>query len=206
MSELVIQARRAKLLTTGARQAHVEVNKAVARGDLPAAATQTCADCGDPAAAYDHRDYSKPLDVEPVCNPCNALRGAALPDPAAQALYRNAILESEQGWKATAAKPVLLYDTELVHVRSYRDAVRLAWELRSSPNMTRATLAEKIGAFAPHVSDYFHRDDLPSRRNLPPELIDDFEWAVGNRAVTQYLMRKAGLTIMEEVIATRAAA
>ncbi|OUE47320.1 hypothetical protein BZY94_06365 [Burkholderia territorii] len=71
--------------------------------------------------------------------------------------------------------------------------------------MTRATLAECIGAYASHVTDYFHVDDASSRRNLPPELIDDFEWAVGNRAVTQYLIRKTGLTIMEEVIAARAA-
>ena len=89
--------------------------------------------------------------------------------------------------------------------RTYREAVRLGWDLRASQNMTRATLAECIGAYASHVTDYFHKDDAPFRRNLPPELINDFEWAVGNRAVTQYLARKAELTIMEEVIATRAA-
>ena len=34
-----------------------------------------CVDCGVPAQAYDHRDYSKPLDVQPVCNGCNVRRG-----------------------------------------------------------------------------------------------------------------------------------
>ena len=38
-----------------------------------------CVDCGRPARCYDHRDYSKPLDVEPVCIICNIRRGPALP-------------------------------------------------------------------------------------------------------------------------------
>ena len=40
-----------------------------------------CVDCAEPATKYDHRDYSRPLDVEPVCNACNIRRGSArLPD------------------------------------------------------------------------------------------------------------------------------
>lgn len=39
-----------------------------------------CTDCGNPAEVYDHRDYGRPLDVEPVCHACNHQRGAA--DPA----------------------------------------------------------------------------------------------------------------------------
>ena len=37
-----------------------------------------CVDCGEPATGYDHRDYMKPLDVDPVCSKCNVRRGAAL--------------------------------------------------------------------------------------------------------------------------------
>lgn len=36
-----------------------------------------CVDCGAVATEYDHRDYAKPLEVEPVCRGCNALRGSA---------------------------------------------------------------------------------------------------------------------------------
>ena len=36
-----------------------------------------CVDCGGPALVYDHRDYSRPIDVEPVCRPCNWARGSA---------------------------------------------------------------------------------------------------------------------------------
>jgi hypothetical protein len=37
-----------------------------------------CVDCGlKPASQYEHRDYAKPLDVEPVCQRCNLKRGPA---------------------------------------------------------------------------------------------------------------------------------
>ena len=55
------------------------VSKAVKAGDIPHISTQSCVDCGKQAAAYDHRDYNKPLDVEPVCKSCNYKRGAAIP-------------------------------------------------------------------------------------------------------------------------------
>jgi hypothetical protein len=37
-----------------------------------------CRDCGRPAWVWDHRYYSEPLVVEPVCGPCNRARGPAL--------------------------------------------------------------------------------------------------------------------------------
>ena len=43
----------------------------------PASACK-CADCDRVACDYDHRDYSRPLDVEPVCRSCNSRRGPAL--------------------------------------------------------------------------------------------------------------------------------
>ena len=36
-----------------------------------------CTDCGKRATVYDHRDYGRPLDVEPVCQSCNLKRGPA---------------------------------------------------------------------------------------------------------------------------------
>lgn len=38
-----------------------------------------CVDCGAAATCYDHRDYRKPDEVEPVCRACNKTRGPALP-------------------------------------------------------------------------------------------------------------------------------
>lgn len=56
----------------------IAVLKAVKKGDLPHISTQTCTDCGKQAKHYDHRDYDKPLDVEPVCVSCNVKRGPAI--------------------------------------------------------------------------------------------------------------------------------
>lgn len=52
---------------------------AVRVGFLPHPLDFKCVDCGNPAQCYDHRDYSKPLDVVPVCLPCNASRGRGIP-------------------------------------------------------------------------------------------------------------------------------
>lgn len=60
-------------------KAHQYVKQAVRDGYLPRPTTLLCLDCGAPAQVYDHRDYNKPLDVEPVCHACNVKRGPALP-------------------------------------------------------------------------------------------------------------------------------
>ena len=54
------------------------VCNAVKAGKLPKVTTLDCVDCGKPAEHYDHRDYNKPLDVEPVCRSCNKKRGPAI--------------------------------------------------------------------------------------------------------------------------------
>jgi hypothetical protein len=61
-------ARRAAL-----KKVHAEVKA----GRLPHPTTLKCVDCGDHAMGYEHRSYSKPLEVEPICHSCNSLRGPA---------------------------------------------------------------------------------------------------------------------------------
>ena len=63
----------------GAGAAHVAVGKAVKAGVLKPARECVCVDCGKQACDYDHRDYNKPLDVQPVCRSCNKRRGPAIP-------------------------------------------------------------------------------------------------------------------------------
>jgi hypothetical protein len=58
-------------------KAILAVRKAVKAGLLPRAAECACEDCGKPARDWDHRDYTKPLDVQSVCRSCNARRGCA---------------------------------------------------------------------------------------------------------------------------------
>lgn len=53
------------------------VARAIRAGELPSLAEGgvSCVDCGRAADRYDHRDYSKPLSVDPVCRTCNRRRG-----------------------------------------------------------------------------------------------------------------------------------
>ncbi len=57
--------------------AHDFVAAAVRFGDLPdlKKVEVACVDCGARAVEHDHRDYMKPLQVDPVCKSCNAARG-----------------------------------------------------------------------------------------------------------------------------------
>ena len=87
---------------------------------------------------------------------------------------------------------------------SYRDAVKLCWSLRRVRNMTRASLAEQAGLYAPHVTCYLH--DGKRQRDLPARAILGFEYACGNTAITQWLSQGAKLTVLEEIQAERVAA
>jgi hypothetical protein len=57
------------------KAARRSVQAAIARGDIRRAIEFACVDCSRPAFCYDHRDYSKPLQIEPVCKSCNTKRG-----------------------------------------------------------------------------------------------------------------------------------
>lgn len=61
-------------------RSHAAVQVAIRRGLLPSlkAGEYACTDCGSVAHEYDHRDYGRPLDVEPVCRSCNKQRGTAI--------------------------------------------------------------------------------------------------------------------------------
>lgn len=61
------------------QKARAITNCAVRVGFLPDPRDFLCVDCNRPAECYDHRDYNKPLEVEPVCRPCNSSRGAGIP-------------------------------------------------------------------------------------------------------------------------------
>lgn len=65
---------------TGSCPAKIErlVRKAERTGALKPIREHSCVDCGAPARHYDHRDYNKPLEVEPVCASCNYYRGPAI--------------------------------------------------------------------------------------------------------------------------------
>ena len=66
-------------VASGRRLAQQAVQREVRARRLPPAKSLKCTDCLAQATEYDHRDYSKPIDVEPVCRRCNLRRGHAIP-------------------------------------------------------------------------------------------------------------------------------
>lgn len=90
--------------------------------------------------------------------------------------------------------------------KTYREAVRTAWQLRRVKGMTQQLLAAVADLYPAHVSDYLNGDDKPSRRDLPADKIAAFETAIGNTLVSQWLANRSRLTILEELQATREAA
>lgn len=57
--------------------AQAQVHKEIKAGRMKPATAYACVDCGAPAKHYEHRDYTQPLWVDPVCQRCNRLRGPA---------------------------------------------------------------------------------------------------------------------------------
>lgn len=75
-------------------KARVAVASAIRNGLIPKAKIFDCVDCGSPAEHYDHRDYNKPLEVDPVCRKCNSRRGPAIPLKEEPVLPRSKTLAS----------------------------------------------------------------------------------------------------------------
>ncbi|MBU68527.1 MAG: hypothetical protein CL858_24300 [Cupriavidus sp.] len=100
-------------------------------------------------------------------------------------------------------------DEAIASCSSFRDACALAWANRANPDLTFQMLAVLAGLQHQHVGDYFNRDERTEkghpRRSLPAEKLDAVEAVLGNRILSQFLMYRGALTIMEAVLAQRAA-
>ena len=94
--------------------------------------------------------------------------------------------------------PRLVLPDVVAKVPTYREAVRLCWQLRQRTSLTKRALAEEAGLYASHVSDYL--SELEAKRELPAKHIAAMEVACGNRVITQYLALRANLTILEQYI------
>jgi hypothetical protein len=91
--------------------------------------------------------------------------------------------------------PSMVKPDEIAHLASYRHAVRWAWLNRKRRNMTRRLLAEELGSYPSHITDYVNADDAPSRKSLPAEKVRAFDCAVGNTAVSQWLAMRSNLSV-----------
>lgn len=98
-----------------------------------------------------------------------------------------------------------LIDAEIVSAcRTYREACKACWDMRTRRHMTKRFLAEAAGLYASHVSDYLSDDE--TKRELPAKHINAVEIECGNRFISQWLARQANLTILEQFLDKRAAA
>ena len=75
------ECNRAQIKDTLRHRAHWAVSNAVKKGFLKPAQDFRCMDCGSAAVCYEHRNYYKPLDVDPVCKKCDINRGMGYPPP-----------------------------------------------------------------------------------------------------------------------------
>jgi len=55
-------------------KAHTAIHNAVSRGKIPSASSLSCIDCGGQAQEYHHPDYTKPMEVVPLCIKCHKRR------------------------------------------------------------------------------------------------------------------------------------
>lgn len=90
--------------------------------------------------------------------------------------------------------------------KTYRQAVRAAWQIKRVTYMTYAQLAAEANLYHQHVSDYLNADDKSGRRDLPADKVREFEAVVGNTLVSQWLASHANLTVLEQMQADRAEA
>ena len=95
-----------------AKAAHL-VAKQVKSGKLVRAKECVCVDCGKQAAHYDHREYLKPLDVVPVCIPCNIKRGPAIDIKQVIAEYLNTTVGDLKTAMAVLTKNKLKADPDI---------------------------------------------------------------------------------------------
>lgn len=86
---------------------------------------------------------------------------------------------------------------------TYRQAVRLCWQLRRVRNLTLRQLAAECDLVHQHVGDYLNPDDKPTRRSLPGDAVAAVEAVLGNTAITQWHAARACLTVLEEVQCAR---
>lgn len=92
-----------------------------------------------------------------------------------------------------------LIDHEIVMAaKTYREAVRTCWHMRTRRNLTRRVLADEAGLYASHVSDYLSEEEC--KRELPAKHVNGFELACGNRMISQWLAMQANLTILEQFV------
>lgn len=97
--------------------------------------------------------------------------------------------------------PSVVPAAAIARIATYREAVRAGWMNRRVTGMTRATLAAMTGMRPSHISDYLCAEEMDSRgrerRDMPAKYIPEFDAAVGNTIVSQWIAMQSKLTVLE---------
>lgn len=152
---------------------------------------------GELSFVHDVFSFASRRPVTQPVTPLIFLKEAALED---HPLQRELPLLARMG--APDVVPVEIVRT----ANTYRQAVRLCWQLRRLRRLTFRQLAAETGVPPQHVGDYFNADDGRFRRDLPGDSVKAIEAVLGNTAITQWHAQQAQLTVLEEMQATRRAA
>lgn len=100
--------------------------------------------------------------------------------------------------------PSVVHPSLIAQCTTYRDAVKLCWQLRRVKKMTKRVLAMEAGLYAPHVTCYI--EDGKTKRDLPGSAVKLFESVCGNTAISQWHAANSKLTTLEEMTLIRTAA
>lgn len=92
--------------------------------------------------------------------------------------------------------PAMVPPQDVAQLSTFRAVVRYAWSKRKRVHMTQRALAEELGTYASHITDYLNADDAPTRKSLPAEKVAAFDCAVGNTAVSQWLAMRSNLPVV----------
>lgn len=95
------------------------VSAAIKKGTLAQPYTLKCADCGDRADVYDHRDYNSPFKIEPVCQRHNGVRG-----PGKNAHFAYEYLHFYLEWELYEKTNVIAAKNELLLYQTLNDLIR----------------------------------------------------------------------------------
>ena len=93
--------------------------------------------------------------------------------------------------------PCIVPSAYIDFCKSFRDAVKMCWQLRRAQKMTQATLAQECGIYASHVTWYLN--DGKRQQDLPGSKIAEFEAVCGNSAISQWIARQASFSVLEQM-------
>lgn len=156
----------------GQQQAHAAVSAAIKKGLLEPVTEFVCSDCDNDATDYDHRDYGKPLDVDPVCRSCNRRRGMALPkrwNPEEAAKFARCQVMKAVDWRMATSPDLTRDECQKWHVHH--------WVIARKTALAHWVASRQVFRLRDMAHELFPEDEaLRYEAFATDECIDHFEW------------------------------